>query len=142
MWNRCMSHTRPITLALSLIGTMVSLAQDQNYADCVAKSQSSWGRPCDKCEAYTESYKRDYRGVYQIELKNTCGDAVELKVAMQEGNGRWRTFPVKALAPGENMTAFACNGTGKYLYWVRRLNDTEILLPSDQEILTEYRDRR
>ncbi len=59
MWNRCMSRTRPITLALSLIGTMVSLAQDQNYADCVAKSQSSWGRPCDKCEAYTESYKRD-----------------------------------------------------------------------------------
>ncbi len=142
MFNHCMSRLRTTAMTLSVIGTLVSMAQDQNYADCVVRSQSSWGRPCDKCETYTESYKRDYRGVYQIELKNTCGDAVELKVAMQEGNGRWRTFPVKALASGESMTAFACNGTGKYLYWVRRLNDTEILLPSDQEILTEYRDRR
>ena len=118
------------------------LAQDQNYADCVAKAQSNWGQPCEKCEAYKDSYKRDYSGVYQIELKNTCNEAIELKVAMQESNGRWRTFPIKPLAAGETMTAFACNGTGKYLYWVRRLNDTEILLPSDHEILTEYRDRR
>lgn len=137
-----MSHASPIAFALFLLGSLPSIAQDQNYADCVTKAKSNWGQPCEKCEAYTESYKRDYRGVYQIELKNTCNEDVELKVAMQESNGRWRTFPVKALAAGETMTAFACNGTGKYLYWVRRLNDTEILLPSDQEILTEYRDRR
>jgi hypothetical protein len=129
-------------LPLFLVLGLASHAQDQNYADCVTKAQSNWGQPCPKCEAYTEVYKRDYHGVYQIELKNTCNEAVELKVAMQESNGRWRTFPIKALAGGETMTAFACNGTGKYLYWARRLNDTEILLPSDQEILTEYRDRR
>ncbi len=121
---------------------MFALAQDQNYADCVVKASSSWGKTCPKCEAYTEVYKRDYSGVYQIELKNTCNEAVELKVAMQESNGSWRTFPIKALAAGESMTAYACSGTGKHLYWVRRLNDTEILLPSDQEILTEYHDRK
>ena len=136
-----MNRTTALSILLLFLGASAS-AQDQNYAECVTKSQSNWGQPCEKCEAYTDSYKRDYRGVYQIELKNTCNDAVELKVAMQEGNGRWRTFPIKALAAGESMTAFACNGTGKYLYWVRRLNDTEILLPSDQEILTEYRDRK
>ena len=136
-----MNRTTALSILLLFLGASAS-AQDQNYAECVTKSQSNWGQPCEKCEAYTDSYKRDYRGVYQIELKNTCSDAVDLKVAMQEGNGRWRTFPIKALAAGESMTAFACNGTGKYLYWVRRLNDTEILLPSDQEILTEYRDRK
>ncbi len=144
MFNSLMSSRQPsmgLALAIALLGGAAA-AQDQNYAECVAKTRSTWGQPCEKCEAYTESYKRDYRGVYQIELKNTCKDDVELKVAMQESNGRWRTFPVKALASGESMAAFACNGTGKYLYWVRRLNDTEILLPSDQEILTEYRDRR
>lgn len=114
-------------------------AQDRNYNDCVVKASSSWGKPCEKCEAYTEGYKRDYRGVYQIELKNTCSETVELKVAMQEANGTWRTFPNKMLGAGQSMTAFACNGTGKYLYWVRRLNDTEIALPSDLEIVTEYR---
>ena len=65
----------------------------------------------------------------------------EVKVAMQEENGTWRTFPIKALGARESMTAYACKGTGKYMYWVRRVNDTEILLPSDQEILTEYRSR-
>lgn len=128
----------PLLLALT---TVAAAAQDRDHADCVVKTHSDWGQPCDKCEAYTESYKRDYRGVYRIELKNTCAEVIELKVAMQEANGRWRTFPIKALANGESMTAFACNGTGKYLYWARRLNDTEILLPSDHEILSEYRDR-
>ena len=135
-----MNRTLPLTLGALLL--LPAAAQDQNYADCLTKSASSWGKPCDKCEAYTEVYKRDYRGVYQIELKNTCSETIEVKVAMQEANWRWRTFPIKALAAGEVMSAFACNGTGKYLYWVRRLNDTEILLPSDHEILVEYRDRR
>lgn len=130
-----------IILALLLLPCTMP-AQDRNYADCLVKSASNWGKPCEKCESYTDSYKRDYRGVYQIELKNTCNDAVEVKVAMQEANGRWRTFPIKALGAGETLSAFACNGTGKYLYWVRRLNDSEILLPSDQEILVEYKDRR
>jgi hypothetical protein len=116
-------------------------AQDQSYADCVTKSSSTWGKACEKCEAYTEVYKRDYSGVYQIELKNTCSEQIEVKVAMQEKNGKWRTFPIRALAAGETMMAFACNGTGKYLYWARRLQDTEIVLPSDHEILVEYRNR-
>jgi len=132
--------TRSIFLSTFLLTLAVNgHAQDQTYADCVVKSTSTWGKPCEKCEAYKEGFKRDYGGVYQIELKNACNETVELKVAMQEKNGIWRTFPTKALAAGETMTAFACDGTGKYLYWVRRLNDTEILLPSDQEILSDYR---
>ena len=132
-----MRHT--ILLVLLCMMAITARAQDQSYADCVIKSTSEWGKPCEKCEAYKEGFKRDYSGVYRIELKNACNETVELKVAMQEKSGIWRTFPIKALAAGGTMTAFACDGTGKYLYWVRRLNDTEILLPSDQEILTEYR---
>ena len=130
-----------MTILLCAALTTAALAQDQNYSECVTKVSSSWGKPCMKCEHY-EGYKRDFRDVFQIELKNVCNEAVELKVAMQENNGRWHTFPVKALGAGETMSAYACQGTGKYLYWVRRLNDTEIALPSDQEILTEYRDHR
>ncbi|MFT3885710.1 MAG: hypothetical protein QM724_09840 [Flavobacteriales bacterium] len=133
---------RPFLSAILFTGlAATALAQDRNYSDCVVKANSSWGKPCEKCEAYTEGYKRDFRGVYQVELQNTCSEAVEVKVAMQEAPGTWRTFPAKMLGAGQSMTAFACNGTGKYLYWVRRLNDTEIALPSDAEILTEYRGR-
>lgn len=116
-------------------------AQDQSYADCVMKTASKWGAPCEKCEFYKEAYKRDYSGTYQIDLQNACSEMVEVKVAVQEKNGVWRTFPIKALGPKETMSAFACQGTGKYMYWARRVNDTEIVLPSDQEILSEYRPR-
>ncbi len=112
-------------------------AQDQTYADCLVKASSSWGRTCDKCESY-KGYKRDYSGVYQVELKNLCSEMMEVKVAMEEENGTWRTFPVKTLEGGATMTAYACHGTGKYLYWARRVNDTEILLPSDGEIVSAY----
>ncbi|MBP6389421.1 MAG: hypothetical protein KA175_01060 [Flavobacteriales bacterium] len=117
------------------------IAHAQNANDCVSKVASSWGQPCEKCEFYKEGYKRDHSGNYQIELENTCRDLIEVKVAMQEKSGTWRTFPVKALMPQEKMIAFACQGTGKYLYWARRVNDTEVLLPSDHEILTSYAGR-
>lgn len=116
-------------------------AQDQNYSECLVKTASRWGAPCDKCESYTEGYKRDWTGTYQLDLKNSCRDLIEVKVAVQEKNGTWRTFPVHALAPDESMNAFACQGSGKYIYWARRANDTEIVLPTDREIITEYTSR-
>lgn len=113
----------------------------QDRSNCLTKEKSSWGAPCDRCEAYTPDLKRDHSGTYQVELKNTCGDVIEVKVAMGENNGSWRTFPVKALAPGETVNAFACKGNGKYMYWVRTANDTEIELPTDSQIITAYRSR-
>ncbi|MCB9164738.1 MAG: hypothetical protein H6592_09975 [Flavobacteriales bacterium] len=136
-----MNLKKTIVLIILLLAAFWAGAQDQSYADCLTKTASRWGAPCEQCEYYKESFKRDFSGTYQIDLQNACSDMIEVKVAMQEENGTWRTFPIKALAAKESMTAFACKGTGKYMYWVRRVNDTEILLPSDQEILTEYRSR-
>jgi hypothetical protein len=116
-------------------------AQDRSYSDCLTKTQTRWGAACDRCEAYTHDLKRDHSGTFQVELKNTCAEIIEVKVAVEEKNGIWRTFPVKALAANEHMNAYACQGTGKYMYWVRKVSDTEILLPTDREILTQYRNR-
>ena len=132
---------RTLTLIGSLILTATTFAQDQTFSDCLVKTSSRWGAPCEKCESYIEGFIRDYSGTYQIDLKNSCREVIEVKVAVQEKNGTWRSFPVRALGPEESMSAFACEGTGKYLYWVRRANDTEIILPSDREIITEYRGR-
>lgn len=138
--NRIKTIALFATTIVSLAG-LTAFGQDQNYANCVVKTSSRWGDVCEKCEMYKEQFKRDYAGTYQVDLQNTCSETVELKVAVQEKNGSWRTFPVKTLKAQEKMTAFACQGSGKYLYWVRRLNDTEIVLPSDQAIITEYRER-
>lgn len=136
-----MNPKKTLLLIVLLLAAFWAGAQDQSYADCLTKTASRWGEPCEKCEIYKEMYKRDHSGTYQVDLRNACSDMIEVKVTMQEKNGTWRTFPIKALGPKETMTAFACQGTGKYMYWVRRVNDTEIILPSDQEILTEYRSR-
>lgn len=128
----------------SLIATIVftlaflnGTAQDQSYADCVSKVGSSWGQPCEKCEIY-EGYKRDYSTVYQAQFRNICGEMLEVKVAMEESNGVWRTFPIRALMPGDTLSAYACRGTGKYMYWARRVNDTEIILPTDGQIASAF----
>ncbi len=134
------------TKRLLLLITLITLAfwagaQDRDLTGCVVKVSSQWGAVCDKCEVYKDGYKRDHSGTYQVLLRNDCTELIEVKVAMQEKNGHWRTFPLKALAPQETMKAFACTGTGRYMYWVRRINDNEIIIPSDQEIITEYRGR-
>lgn len=131
-----MMRTTLIALFAALLW-MPALAQDQSYADCLVKATSSWGQPCEKCEIYT-GYKRDYSSVYQVQLRNICSEMMEVKVAMEEKNGTWRTFPVKTLAGGDTMSVFACRGTGRYLYWARRVNDTELVLPSDGDIVSAY----
>jgi hypothetical protein len=131
---------RRYTLLLVLI-LLAFWAGAQDQADCLVKTQSKWGAPCDKCESYTEGYKRDFSGTYQVQLKNVCHEIIEVKLAVQEKNGEWRTFPVRSLTPQESVEGFACHGTGKYVYWVRKVNDTEIILPTDREILSEYRSR-
>lgn len=133
--------TRAHTLAIAFVAATAASAQDQSYADCLVKTASRWGAPCDHCERYTEGFKRDWSGTYQIDLKNACREVIEVKVAVQEKNGNWRTFPVRALGPEESMHAYACEGSGKYMYWVRRANDTEIVLPTDRDIVSTYKAR-
>jgi hypothetical protein len=139
---RLLMHPERLLLVLLLMASSSWMhAQHPDVADCVVKVASEWGTACDKCEVYKDGYKRDHSGTYQVLLSNDCDELIEVKVAMQEQNGQWRTFPLRALAPQETMKAYACMGTGRYMYWARRVNDTEIVIPSDQEILSEYRSR-
>ncbi len=126
-----------IALIWALMLTGLAKAQDQTYADCLVKSSSSWGQPCDKCEIYT-GYKRDHSTVYQVNFRNICAEMLEVKVAVEESNGTWRTFPVRALAAGDTLGAYACRGTGKYMFWARKVNDTQIILPSDAQIASAF----
>lgn len=132
-----MTFARLLTFTM-LFAAQLACAQDQSYADCLQKTASRWGAPCEHCQSYVEGYKRDFSGTFQLDFKNVCREVIEVKVAVQEKNGTWRTFPVRALGPNEQMSAYACEGSGKYLYWVRRANDTEITLPTDREIIVAY----
>lgn len=126
-------------LCLSLTIGFSNSISAQDYSHCVEKIGSKWGEVCEKCEYYKEGFRRSFEETYQATFQNVCGETVELKVAMQEKDLTWRIFPIKVLDPEQTFTGFACKGSGKYLYWVRGLDDREIILPSDRDIITEYR---
>ena len=92
-----MSTTRALLLSASILAASLLRAQDQSYSQCLTKVKSEWGKPCERCEDYKEGWKRSFEETYKLELKNTCGDMVEVKVAVQEKGGTWRTFPILSL---------------------------------------------
>lgn len=127
---------------IAVLFSVNGVSQDRDYSDCVVKESSSWGQVCKNCEYYKEGFRRSYEETFTVAFKNICRENVEIKVAMQESNGTWRIYPIKMLTQNQVFEAYACRGSGKYLYWVRRVDDTEVILPSDSEILTEYREYR
>ncbi len=131
---------RLIILIVLLLIAFWAGAQDGDRNACIMKVSSAWGSVCERCEVY-DGFKRDFRGTFRIELRNSCRELVEVKVAVQEKNGSWRIFPTRTLGPEETLTAYACTGTGRYLYWAKRVNDPELAMPTDREILSEYRSR-
>jgi len=134
-----MRHLIQTLLSFSLVIGLSNSISAQDYDHCVEKIGSNWGEVCEKCEYYKEGFKRSFEETYQVTFQNVCGETVELKVAMQEKDLTWRIFPIKVLDPEQTFTGFACKGSGKYMFWVRGLDDREIILPSDRDIITEYR---
>jgi hypothetical protein len=104
------------------------LSQDNNQ--CLSKSSSEWGSNCGACYNSSKSYR--------INLKNICSDNIDVKVAVQERTMRWRTFAQNNLAPGDTISAYACDGTGKYIFWSRSAGDKTIVFPTDDEVEKEF----
>ena len=106
------------------------IKQDDPLSRCLEKSSFSWGSNCSACYNSTKSYR--------INLKNVCGENVDVKVAVQERTNRWRTFNLNNMAPGDTISSYACEGTGKYVFWTRKAGDKTIIFPTDQEIETDF----
>lgn len=103
---------------------------EDKYAECLKKSSSSWGSNCGSCYNSAKSYR--------INLKNTCSEKLDVKVAVQERSMKWKTFNQINLAPGDTITAYACEGTGKYVFWTRKAGDNNIVFPTDTEIEAQF----
>jgi len=100
---------------------------DQN--ECLVKTSSEWGSNCSAC--------MNSKGSYRVNLRNDCGTQLDVVVAVKEKSNRWRTFRVNNLAPGDSVSAYACDGAGKYTFWTRNAGDNKTILPTDEEIQIE-----
>ncbi len=104
--------------------------QDDPLSQCLKKSSSEWASTCGSCYNSSNSYR--------INLKNVCTENLDVKVAVQERTKRWRTFSQNNLAPGDTISSYACEGTGKYVFWNRKAGDKSIVFPTDEEIEKEF----
>lgn len=122
-------------LTCTIFSITLSAQTDNNpvkdkYAECLKKSSSAWGSNCGSCYNSAKSYR--------INLKNACDDKIDVKVAVQERSNRWRTFNKNNMMPGDSISSYACEGTGKYVFWTRRAGDNTITFPTEDEIDKEF----
>lgn len=121
------------TLVLSVLFVFFSaMKKEEDLNDCLKKIKSEWSKPCLQCTESTKSYR-----VYFL---NTCTVPLDVKLAAQEKDRRWKTFSFRQVQPGDTLVAYACKGTGKYLYWVKDPEDLYFVFPTDEEINTTYTD--
>lgn len=105
---------------------------DQN--ECLVKTSSEWGSNCSAC--------MNSKGSYRVNLRNNCETKLDVVVAVKEKSNRWRTFRVNNLAPGDSVSAYACDGAGKYTFWTRNAGDNKTILPTDDEIQIEMNEKK
>jgi len=124
---------KKISLIIAVIFTLSGLksfAQDNPTEKCLKKTSSEWASTCASCYNSTKSYR--------VNLQNICNETLDVKVAVQEKSNRWKTFNQNNLAPNDSISSYACEGTGKYVFWTRKAGDKTIVFPTDEEIMKEY----
>ncbi len=129
----CMPTFKVVIVLIFLANWSVGYAQtnqDDPLAQCLKKSSSEWASNCGACYNSSKSYR--------INLKNVCTDNLDVKIAVQERTRRWRTFSQNNMAPGDTISSYACEGTGKYVFWNRKAGDKTIVFPTDEEIENEF----
>ena len=119
-----------VFLLTAFLFTSFSNSED-DYTACITKYESRWGAACTQCKVSDNSYR--------VSLRNTCDDTIDVKCAVQESDKHWKFFIKLAMAPKDTMIAYACEGTGKYLYWARKADDTSIFFPTDEAINEQFK---
>ena len=120
-----------IVLMVSLlVSNCKSIAQTNNEG-CIVKVNSEWAIPVGNCINSNNTYK-----AYFV---NQCEKSVDIKLAIQEKSNRWRVFNHLNIAPGDTVSGYACDGTGKFVTWSRPSGNKSIVFPTDDEINRDYK---
>lgn len=119
-----------VLLSLLMASNRESMAQTKNEG-CIAKVNSEWSVSAGNCMNANNTYK-----AYFV---NECGKSVDIKLAIQEKSNRWRVFNHLNISPGDTVSGYACDGTGKFVTWSRPTGDKSVVFPTDDEINRDYR---
>lgn len=107
--------------------------QEKVYEDCVVKTTSNWG------EKHCPMQPGGSGNTYRVTVKNVCDESIDVKLAVQEKDKRWKTFFRYGLAANDSMFGYACNAEkGKYKWWARKAGNNSLQFPSDNDINVMY----
>ncbi len=97
---------------------------------CLMKSSSEWASDCEQCLMDGNTYR--------INMQNICEKQIDVRLAVQEKTMRWKVFNFMDIAPGDTLSGYACDGTGRYVYWTRVANDASVVFPTEREIELQF----
>lgn len=109
---------------------LIDYNSETDWNDCVKKSSSEWGGGC-----LNYGFSEDK---YTVNLVNTCNNDVDLMSCVQRTNDQWSCFYRTDMHQGDTLHAYACQGNGKYLKWVREVGDIKTKFPSRKEVNEQY----
>lgn len=116
---------------LAFLICMSSFTETQKDEDnCLKKIKGEWGKG-QGCTNRSKSYK--------VSFVNNCTDTLDIKMAVQERSLRWKTFKYFKVPPGDTISGYSCDATGKYITWKKPTDDASIIFPSDEEINRDNR---
>ena len=129
--KKILAYSLGSVLAFTLLLCVFSFSEiNDDVNSCLVKYRSEWSKPCTQCTDYSKSYR--------VYFRNECNELLDVKVAAQEKDRRWKTFSRINMQPKDTIVGYACNGNGKYLYWVRKAGDNIIVFPTDDEINNQF----
>lgn len=102
----------------------------KDYSQCVTKANSEWGGACLNYGFSEEKYT--------VHLVNTCTEVVDLMSCVQRTNNRWSCFYRMDMHQNDTLHAYACQGNGKFLKWVRKAGDITTKFPTRKEVNDQY----
>jgi hypothetical protein len=124
-----------LTAIVLTVGISVELfAQDPSKetvdSACLMKSSSEWASECEQCLMDGNTYR--------INMQNICERKIDVRLAVQEKTMRWKVFNFMDISPGDTLSGYACDGTGRYVYWTRVANDASVVFPTEREIQLQF----
>jgi hypothetical protein len=108
----------------------LNAASEQDWNQCVQKAESEWGGGCLNYGFSEEKYT--------VHLVNTCNNVVDLMSCVQRTNQRWTCFYRMDMHQNDTLHAYACQGSGKFLKWVRKAGDVSTKFPTRKEVNDQY----
>ena len=121
-------------LMVSLFGSSPCLQHtafaEVDWNECLEKLSVNWGENCAEC--------MDSKDTYNVYYKNICTEQIDVMVCVQEKLLNWRCQTSFGLASQDTIYAYACKGSGRYLYWVKESNGNPTFFPTLEEVNEKY----